>query len=307
MLKKYCLARLLSCAVCLCLSVVAVPVRNNAWLVHDREVHAVDTLDIPGMPIRLGNATLKNRGAAAEFRATFYNMSDAKLTNVRLRLFMFRSSGNLTQTEDLWDALELAPHTSKDLSFQLTRNIVPAHRLIAVIQSVNSEGGVWEVEDDKLLPAIKALTFNRQYSSLTAVYEPDISLDTEDKVEIFTSSIQQLRREPNLVNFFSIRGDQNIVVMSDDLDKTMTSALIDKKLEFLTSTEIQAKANQEGEVYYLKFESLTVEGSKVLVSATYSNRVRAGKTFRPCCGAFTLTYYNKDGGWQLIETKTSGL
>ena len=255
------------------------------------------------MPVQVNTLRVRNRTVLTKLEYSITNLSKDYLERMQIKLYVFNSKGECERVEELTDNIQLEAQMSKTSSIDLINNYEPDAHLILVIQELVGKSGRWFVESEKLDSAIKSKLTNYMDVPLEVKHEVDLVLTDADKAEIFSTTLKGVLKDESIASLFS--SSENLNVSTENLPVNLRIKIPDVDLLFLNPLEIQTRANQHGEIRYIKIEPFAIEGSKVIETLNVYQKVRNNQVFTPCCGSFIFEYYKdaNSGKWIVKEIR----
>lgn len=266
--------------------------------VNNQERTKVESLISKGMPVSVDKVNLERVVNLLKLNYSVTNSDDNRVIELHWRLFIFDATGTLLKTMEWQDQEILRSHSTQRFSYNLD-SISSSDKLVLTLSKVVGEFGKWEVSPtSKIDDAAKAEAIG-QFNYLAAEYESNVELSSEDKLQLYKQSIEYILRRKDMPKFLLIKDSKNIILSSENIETNVPLDIPGITIIGLSATDIQKKAQQEGEIMYIRFQPFEVKGSQVSVELNYLRAVKAKTVFEPCCGGVLLEYVKSSGTWKL--------
>ncbi|MDX1688285.1 MAG: hypothetical protein R3248_09905 [Candidatus Promineifilaceae bacterium] len=124
-------------------------------------------------------------------------------------------------------------------------------------------------------------------------------LTSEDQPELIRLTLERALVDKEVPDYALLAEQGTFILSTEKVDPTLVPELEGVELTLMTPEEIQARANEEGDFLYLRFDEITAESAdKVTVSFSNAWAVAEDSdTGYLSGGGFSIEYVREDGGW----------
>ena len=124
-------------------------------------------------------------------------------------------------------------------------------------------------------------------------------LTSEDQPELIRLTLERALVDKEVPDYALLAEQGTFILSTENVDPTLVPELEGVELTLMTPEEIQARANEEGDFLYLRFDEITAESAdKVTVSFSNAWAVAEDSdTGYLSGGGFSIEYVREDGGW----------
>jgi hypothetical protein len=140
---------------------------HHSWAADLHDEHSpIHPFIVEEMPVRIDAAVLTKSGNKYSLNCSVTNLSDEQITGLRLLLISFDVEGKSRYTIYQTSKVELAGHTSQDISavLQIKKQVRDDERLILSMQQVIGPQSIWHIDNATLKAAIKSYAIGDQFS-----------------------------------------------------------------------------------------------------------------------------------------------
>jgi len=134
----------------------------------------------------------------------------------------------------------------------------------------------------------------------------DVSLSDEDRAELIRLTLERALIEQEIPDYGLLEDPANVVLSTENIDAALVPELPGVSLELLTPDEIQARADEQGDFLYLRFDRLEADSAEE-VSVSLSNSWAVGADSDNVYlsgGGFTIEYTKTGESWTGEVTET---
>ncbi len=127
----------------------------------------------------------------------------------------------------------------------------------------------------------------------------DDQLSQEDRAEVIRLTLERALVDQEVPDYQMLAEQGTFVLSTENVDPALVPELEGIDLTLLTPEEIQARANEEGDFLFLRFDEMSAESAdKVTVSFSNAWAVAEDSdTGYLSGGGFSIEYVRENGGW----------
>lgn len=242
---------------------LATPTNDSALQKHRS---ALSVINVARLPAQILHASIESMIVSSWVELEVYNTLPETVRELHLRILKY-SNGKLIETADgvVNNPIPVGSHRYRVL-VQIA--LEPGTQASVLVTKVRTGTGVWFIQPDVLSNSVKMKLGPGQLND-AVTYEPNINPTANEKTEILATVFKQLARDPNQVEFVGNR--RRLLVSRDDCSyATRLSAEV--PVEVLSLDEIQAIANKEQRVVYIRCVEFDIEGARVGVHLVLNDR-----------------------------------
>jgi hypothetical protein len=123
----------------------------------------VKTLAPEGMPLSLDYSAVATIDGQRALTCRATNNTNQPITAVGMGLSVHKSDGNVRGGEGWITGVDIAPHSSVDISVRLTTSLQPGDQVVLQLEEVRSPTGSWKADPMQLIEASKAFVKGEKY------------------------------------------------------------------------------------------------------------------------------------------------
>ncbi len=129
--------------------------------------------------------------------------------------------------------------------------------------------------------------------------KPQDEINDEDKAEIIRLTLEYALVKKAIPDHNFIKDPKNIPVSTKNISSDLLPKLDDINLLLLTDSEIQEKAEEDGNYFYfLEFEEIKTEGEIISVTINHNPKYAKKPKIMAFGGSVTIEYRKQDGKWK---------
>lgn len=249
---------------------IALPPVSLISFGHQKVSMPIFAANVAGLPVSIFDASLTTMVVSSSIELELSNNLSESVSLLNFSVFIYDRNGRLAEIKEGLMNVVFPANQSRHYRTDIDRVVDPSETTFIVLTKIKTASGVWLTDTQGIGDKLKPNRSQRINLQAPVSYEPNVRLTATENTEILNSVLTNLLNDPRSSTY--LEPGKRPFLLRESCGFALQG--IDEKAVRLENLEdLQAIADRERRVIFLRCEPFEVEGSRVKVLLVLNDRI----------------------------------